>query len=181
MLRGEMAPNNADLPRAIFNEVCPKGERYITNGNDLERGLPWDPPAKVIFNVLLEGVCAVHRDTERNSADIRLHVRLLCHLPRMIMIGHADYSDQIISLIYGPNYANLPYSQNSSGLPSSTQRTKPTSGSLNWSRHLFYQPYMRRYPQRCSNPQIPFPHITTRLWTSSLSCTSGPATLISIA
>ena len=124
----------------------------------------------------------MHRDTQRNSADIRLHARLLYHPPRMIStIGRADYSDQIMASIYGPNYANLPYSQNSSGLPSSTQRTKATSGSLNWSRHLFYQPYMRRYPQRCSNPQIPFPHITTRLWTSSLSCTSGPATLISIA
>ena len=117
-----------------------------------------------------EGVCdrcAVHRDTQRNSADIRLHVRLLHHPPRMTStIGRTDYSDQIMRSIYGPNYANLPYSQNSSGLPSSTQRTKPTSGSLNWSRHLFYQPYIRRYPkalQRCSNRQIPFPHITTRL------------------
>jgi hypothetical protein len=43
---------------------------------------------------------------------------------------------------------------------------------------------MRRYPntlQTYSNRQIPFPHITTRLWTGSSSCTSSAATLISIA
>jgi hypothetical protein len=35
----------------------------------------------------------------------------------------------------------------------------PTSGSLNWSRHLSYQSYMRRYPntlQRYSNRQTPY-------------------------
>jgi hypothetical protein len=106
------------------------------------------------------GVCdrrAVHRDTERNGVDIRLHVRLLYHPPRMIStIGHADYSDQIMPSIYGPNYANLPYSQNSSGPPSSAHQQAVL---LNWSRHLFFRLYMRRYPntfQRYSNRQTPY-------------------------
>ena len=54
-----MAPNDVDMPRAVsldyFIEVCPKEERII-NGNDTRKDLPylpWDPPAKVIFNALL--------------------------------------------------------------------------------------------------------------------------------
>jgi hypothetical protein len=62
MVGGEMAPNDVDVPRAVsldyFNEVCPKEERYIINGNDIKKDLPWDPPAKVIFNALLERVYA---------------------------------------------------------------------------------------------------------------------------
>ena len=57
-----MGPDDTDVPRAVsldyFNEVCPKEERYILNGNDVKRGLPWDPPARVIFNALLEKVYA---------------------------------------------------------------------------------------------------------------------------
>jgi hypothetical protein len=115
MVGGEMAPNDLDVPRAdYFNEVCPKEERYIINGNDLKKDLPWVPPAKICDRR------AVHRDTERNGADI---VRLLYHPPRMISTaGHADYSDQIMPSIYGPNYADLAYSQNSSGPPSSTHQ-----------------------------------------------------------
>ena len=96
MVEGKMAPSNVDVPKAVsldyFNEVCPKEERYIINGNDLRKGLPWDPPAKSNFQCPPgEGVCTVHQDTERHGADIRLHVRLLYHPPRMIStIRHPD-------------------------------------------------------------------------------------------
>ena len=44
MVEGEMAPSNVDVPKPVsldyFNEVCPKEERYIINGNDLRKGLP---------------------------------------------------------------------------------------------------------------------------------------------
>ena len=44
MVEGKMAPSNVDVPKAVsldyFNEVCPKEERYIINGNDLRKGLP---------------------------------------------------------------------------------------------------------------------------------------------
>ena len=53
----------------------------------------------------------------------------------------------------------------------------PTSSSLNWSRHLSYRPYIRRYTntlQRYSNRQ------TRQLWMGCSSCTFGGVTLISI-
>ena len=116
-------------------------------------------------------------DTERNGADIRLHVCLLYHLPRMIStIGHVDYSVQIMPSIYGPNFANLSYSQNS---PSSTQRT--TNNSLNWSRHLSYPPYMRSISKHFAKVFKPTDTLSPRLRTGSSSCTSSAETLISIA
>jgi hypothetical protein len=62
MVGGEMFSEDVDVPRAVsldyFNEACPKEDRYILSGNDVKQGLPWDPPAKMLFNALLEKVYA---------------------------------------------------------------------------------------------------------------------------
>ena len=85
MVGGEMAPNDVDVPRAVsldyFNEVCPKEERYIINGNDIKKDLPWDPPAKVIFNALLERVYATDArciEIPRGTAQIFDYMYVFC-------------------------------------------------------------------------------------------------------
>ena len=62
MVRGEMAPIDVDVPRAVsldyFSELCPNEERYIINDKDIKKDLSWDTSAKVIFNALLQRVYA---------------------------------------------------------------------------------------------------------------------------
>ena len=44
MVGSEMYSEDVDVPRAIsldyFNEVCPKEDRYILSGKDVNQGLP---------------------------------------------------------------------------------------------------------------------------------------------
>jgi hypothetical protein len=100
MIGGEIAPNDVDVPRAASLEVCPTTSSMATISR------------KTYPGIYLQKQCSMPswRGWMRlmRCADIRLHVRLLYHPPRMIStIGHADYLDLIMPSIDGPNYANL--------------------------------------------------------------------------
>ena len=140
MVGGEMYSEDVDVPRAVsldyFNQACPEEDRYILSGNDVKQGLPWDPPAKMLFNALLEKVYATDArciEIPRGTEQIFDYMYVFMLLAALLVstMNFTVYSGQIVPLDYGPKYANLPYLLNFDGLLSSTRHTRPTSISLN--------------------------------------------------